>query len=69
MFDFQLDLLNTSFKILCNFVTGTSFLVRVRGKTGCYFSNALVYVLLKYAGNRSFLDLMSEVSVTSVCHK
>nr|XP_022344209.1 uncharacterized protein LOC111137177 isoform X2 [Crassostrea virginica] len=40
---------------------GTSFLVRVRGKTGCYFSNALVYVLLKYAGNRSFLDLMSEM--------
>ncbi|XP_062611139.1 uncharacterized protein LOC134272984 [Saccostrea cucullata] len=40
---------------------GISFLVRIKGKTGAYFSNALVYVLLKFAGSMSFLELISEM--------
>lgn len=40
---------------------GISFLVKIRGKTGAYFSNALVYVLLKHAANRSFLEMTKEM--------
>lgn len=40
---------------------GIGFLVKIRGKTGAYFSNALVYVLLKHAANRSFLEMTTEM--------
>lgn len=47
--------------LLC--CAGISYLVRIKGKTGAYFNNALVYVLLKYAACKSFLDLITEVSL------
>ncbi|XP_061188575.1 uncharacterized protein LOC133196731 [Saccostrea echinata] len=49
------------FAVSAELQPGISFLVRIKGKTGAYFSNALVYVLLKYAGNKSFLELISEM--------